>query len=131
LQANPAGHVRAIANIGDFNFVWSKDHVDIAPRDFPDANPCAVLALPDRIYVADAGTNTLTLVRPIGSCALGDDQRDVVVLFVWSEGAHVRHNRIEKRLRCLMAMAAERLDEAIFAEFFVGVIHRFGDAVSI
>jgi len=42
-------------------------HFDLAPRDFPDSNPYGVLALPDRIYVTDAGANTLNLVRPNGS----------------------------------------------------------------
>jgi hypothetical protein len=66
-KVTPSGISRDIANVGDFNYAWSQDHVDLAPRDFPDSNPYAVLALPDRVYVADAGTNTLNLISPDGS----------------------------------------------------------------
>jgi hypothetical protein len=66
LQVNPAGQIRNIANVGDFDFEWSKAHLNLA-SDFPDADPYAVLALPDRTYVADAASNTLDLVRPDGS----------------------------------------------------------------
>ena len=61
------GQVRDVANVGDFDFAWSSAHVALAPHDFPDANPYAVLALSDQLYVADAGTNTLDLVHPNGS----------------------------------------------------------------
>ena len=61
------GQIRDIANVGDFDFDWTNDHFDLAPRDFPDANPYAVLAEPGKLWVADAGANTLNLVRPNGS----------------------------------------------------------------
>ncbi len=67
LKVSQGGQVRDVANVGDFDFAWTGDHVDLAPADFPDANPYGVLALGDRIYVADAGANTLDLVRPNGS----------------------------------------------------------------
>ena len=41
--------------------------MNLAPRDFPDANPYGILAKPGRIYVTDAGANTLNIVRPNGS----------------------------------------------------------------
>jgi hypothetical protein len=66
-KGEPGGQIRDIANVGNFDFDWTNDHFNLAPRDFPDANPYAVLALPDRLYVADAGANTLNLVRPNGS----------------------------------------------------------------
>jgi sugar lactone lactonase YvrE len=56
-----------ITDIGDFDYAWSIEHTNLAPHDFPDANPYGVLALPDRLYVADAATNTLNLVKPDGS----------------------------------------------------------------
>jgi DNA-binding beta-propeller fold protein YncE len=69
-KLSSGGQIRDIANVGDFDFEWTKAHIDLAPRDFPDANPYAVLALPDKLYVADAGANTLNLVRPNGSDAI-------------------------------------------------------------
>ena len=53
--------------VGDFDFAWSNLHFDLAPRDFPDSNPYGVLALSDRIYVANAASNTLDLVHPNGT----------------------------------------------------------------
>lgn len=66
MQVSQNGQIRDLANVGNFDFDWSKAHLNLAP-DFPDADPYAVLALPDRIYVADAASNTLDLVRPDGS----------------------------------------------------------------
>jgi glucose/arabinose dehydrogenase len=67
LQVSQAGQIRDVADVGDFDFEWSKAHFNLASHDFPDANPYAVLALPDKIYIADAASNTLNLVRPDGS----------------------------------------------------------------
>lgn len=67
LKASQGGQVHEVSNVGDFNFTWSADHVDLAPNDFPDSNPYGVLALANQLYVADAGTNTLNLVKPNGS----------------------------------------------------------------
>jgi hypothetical protein len=67
VKISQGGQIRDIANVGDFDFAWTNLHFDLAPRDFPDANPYGILALPDRIYVADAGANTLNLLRPNGS----------------------------------------------------------------
>jgi hypothetical protein len=73
LKVSQGGQVRDIANVGDFDYDWSNTHFDLA-NDFPDADPYAVLALPDNLYVADAASNTLDLVRPNGSL-------DVVAFF--------------------------------------------------
>jgi DNA-binding beta-propeller fold protein YncE len=67
LKASQGGQIRDVANVGDFDFAWTTDHVDLFPKDFPDANPYGVLALGDRLYVADAAANTLNLVHPNGS----------------------------------------------------------------
>jgi len=67
LKVSQGGQVRDVANVGDFDYAWSSEHIDLAPHDFPDSNPYGVLALPGAIYVANAGTNTLDLVRPDGS----------------------------------------------------------------
>jgi hypothetical protein len=70
LQFNTGGQSRDVANVGDFDYQWAKDHINLAPRDFPDANPYGILALPSQLWVADAGSNTLDLVRPNGSIAI-------------------------------------------------------------
>ena len=67
LQVSQGGQIRDVANVGDFDYDWSKAHPNLAPHDFPDANPYAVLALPGQIYVADAASNTLNLIGPNGS----------------------------------------------------------------
>jgi glucose/arabinose dehydrogenase len=67
LKSSQAGQLRDVADVGDFDYSWSNAHFDLAPHDFPDANPYGVLALPNKIYVADAAANTLNLVQPNGS----------------------------------------------------------------
>ena len=67
IKVSQGGEVRTVADVGGFNYAWSAAHADLSPRDFPDANPYAVLALPSRLYVADAGTNTLDEVTQSGT----------------------------------------------------------------
>ena len=67
IKVSQGGQVRTVADVGDFNYEWSGAHASLSPRDFPDANPYGVLALPSRQYVVDAGTNTLDEVRADGS----------------------------------------------------------------
>ena len=67
VKCSQGGQIRDIANVGDFDFAWTNLHFDLAPRDFPDSNPYGILALPDRLYVTDAGANTLNLLHPNGS----------------------------------------------------------------
>jgi hypothetical protein len=67
LKFSQDGQMRDIANVGDVDFAWTNEHFDLAPRDFPDSNPYGLLALPGKLYVTNAGANTLDLVRPNGS----------------------------------------------------------------
>lgn len=67
LKVSQGGQTRDVAAVGDFDYDWSKAHVNLSPRDFPDSNPYGILAVPGKIYVANAGTNTLDLVSPNGS----------------------------------------------------------------
>jgi glucose/arabinose dehydrogenase len=67
LKVSQGGQARDVADVGDFDYAWSKEHIDLAPHDFPDSNPYGILALPGKIYIANAGTNTLDLLRPNGS----------------------------------------------------------------
>jgi len=67
VKFSQGGQMRDIANVGDFDFAWTNLHFDLAPRDFPDSNPYGLLALPDKLYLTDAGANTLNLLGPNGS----------------------------------------------------------------
>jgi hypothetical protein len=72
LKANPSGKARSIGDVGGFDFNYTLSCQTATPpcdpnTDFPDANPYGVLGLPGKTYVADAGANTLDLVRPNGS----------------------------------------------------------------
>jgi hypothetical protein len=81
-KTNPAGQLQSVADVGGFDYEYTQaciNHEVITPPcgpdgqanggpgQFPDANPYGVLALPGRTYVADAGSNTLDLVRANGS----------------------------------------------------------------
>jgi len=70
LKFTPSGHWKGVADVGDFDFLWTADNKDQpwAPEgQFPDANPYGLLAAPGRQFVVDAGANTLNEVRPNGS----------------------------------------------------------------
>jgi sugar lactone lactonase YvrE len=62
----PHGQVTNVSDVGDQDWTWTKHHINLAPKDFPDANPNAVLYSQGQRYVADAGANTLVRVRPGG-----------------------------------------------------------------
>ncbi len=66
LRTGFKGTTETLANVGSFDFIWTGDHSNLW-IEFPDANPYGVLALPDHIYVADAGANTLDEVLADGS----------------------------------------------------------------
>ena len=67
LKIDRSGDVQVLANVGSFDYEWATDHASLVPGQFPDANPYAVLALPDHLYVVDAATNTLDEVMPDGT----------------------------------------------------------------
>lgn len=61
IKATPSGSFRPVAGVGDFDFAWSAAHKNLNPQ-FPDSNPNALLPVGDRVYVIDAGANTLDVV---------------------------------------------------------------------
>src|SRR5262249_52452770 len=61
------GSVRDVSDIGDQDWTWTNDRIDLAPNDFPDANPNAVLYSHGHLYVADAGANLLVEVKKNGA----------------------------------------------------------------
>jgi len=62
----PGGSVTNVSDVGDQDWAWTKRHVNLAPKDFPDANPNAVLSSRGHRSVADAGANTLVTVKGNG-----------------------------------------------------------------
>jgi hypothetical protein len=65
------GRARPVTNIGNQEYAWTGDHQSLAPHDFPDSNPYAVLVTGSgsgqRTFVADAGANTINEVRRNGT----------------------------------------------------------------
>jgi hypothetical protein len=66
-EHTPGPQGRVIANVGAFDFNWSKEHKELVPEQFPDANPYAVLATGDGEWVVDAASNTVDWVSNSGS----------------------------------------------------------------
>jgi hypothetical protein len=58
--------VVSVARVGDHDWTWTSKRVNLAPQDFPDANPNTVLSTSRGTFVADAGANTLTRVLDHG-----------------------------------------------------------------
>jgi hypothetical protein len=66
IQFNPSGHARIVADVGHFDYLWTVEHQDLVPGQFPESNPYGVLAVGGTQWVADAASNTITRVRPNG-----------------------------------------------------------------
>jgi hypothetical protein len=60
------GATRIVANVGHFDFNWSKENKKLVEEQFPDANPYAVLAANGGEWVIDAASNTLDWVNRDG-----------------------------------------------------------------
>lgn len=60
------GHERILADVGDADFSWAGKHKKLVPKQFPDANPNALIQVGSTTYVADAGSNTLDAVDSHG-----------------------------------------------------------------
>ncbi|HEY5990826.1 MAG TPA: ScyD/ScyE family protein [Streptosporangiaceae bacterium] len=63
----PNGSVTDVSDVGDQDWTWTSTRIDLAPNDFPDANPNAVLYSGGHRYVVDAGANTLGEVKRNGA----------------------------------------------------------------
>ena len=61
------GSTKDVSAVGDQDWTWTSTRVDLAPNDFPDANPNAVLSSRGQIYVVDAAANTLVRVQRNGT----------------------------------------------------------------
>jgi hypothetical protein len=54
----PSGWVRNVSDVGDQDWTWTSTRINLAPNDFPNANPNAVLYSGGHRYIVDAGANT-------------------------------------------------------------------------
>lgn len=63
INVEPDGDKERVANVGRYEYGWTSRHASLSPRDFPDSNPYGVLATGGRVFVVDAGANTLNEVR--------------------------------------------------------------------
>jgi len=61
------GSARNISDVGDQDWTWTSTRIPLAPHDFPDANPNAVLYSGGHRYVVDAGANILAEVKRNGA----------------------------------------------------------------
>jgi hypothetical protein len=59
-------HSKVVADVGDWDYVWTAIHQDLVPDQFPDANANALTVLGNTTYVVDAGANTLSAVDQRG-----------------------------------------------------------------
>jgi len=66
IVANTTGQWHTAGNVGDRDYAWSRNHKNLVPGQFPDANPYGVLALAGTRWVVDAGANTLDRVTASG-----------------------------------------------------------------
>lgn len=69
LRLSQGGNWMPTADVGGYDYLWTGQNANqpFAPLgQFPDANPYAVLSLPGRDYVADAGANTIDEVDENG-----------------------------------------------------------------
>ena len=62
---------------------------------------------------------------------LGDDEGDVVVLFVGTEALDFLNNSSERGLATQFAMTLQGFDKALFAKLFVAGVICFGYAVCV
>lgn len=59
-------HSKVVADVGDWDYVWTAIHQDLVPDQFPDANANALTVLGNTTYVVDAGANALSAVDQRG-----------------------------------------------------------------
>jgi sugar lactone lactonase YvrE len=63
----PNGSARNVSDVGGQDWTWTSTRINLAPNDYPDANPNDVLYSGGHRYVVDAGANILTKVKRNGA----------------------------------------------------------------
>jgi hypothetical protein len=59
IKVTGPGKFKTIAPVGKVDWQWTVDHQNLAPNDFPDCNPYAILADEHGQWVIDAASNTI------------------------------------------------------------------------
>jgi len=67
VKVAPYRPLRDVSDVGDQDYAWTATRIELAPKDFPDANPNNVLASHGHRYVVDAGANLLVDVKRDGT----------------------------------------------------------------
>jgi hypothetical protein len=70
IKVSRHGDWKDVADVGHVDWLWSIDHQDLVPGQFPDANPYGVYASRWGQWVVDAATNTIDLVRRNGQVSV-------------------------------------------------------------
>jgi hypothetical protein len=67
IRGSVNGSWHTVADVGHRDFVWTSQHKNLVPDQFPDANPYGVYAASnDQQWVVDAGANTIDRVDARG-----------------------------------------------------------------
>jgi hypothetical protein len=66
-RATPSGKVKVVGDVGHADFVWTSEHADLVPGQFPETNPYAVLGVSGGAWVVDAAANTIDWVSKQGT----------------------------------------------------------------
>ena len=66
-QVRHNGSTKDLSDVGDQAWTWTSTRINLAPHDFPDANPNVVLYSRGKLYVVDAGANILVRVKRNGT----------------------------------------------------------------
>jgi hypothetical protein len=67
IRASVNGTWHTVANVGHRNFIWTGQHKNLVPGQFPDSNPYGVFAKSNREqWVVDAGANTINRIDARG-----------------------------------------------------------------
>ena len=66
IRASRDGSWTSVADVGHRDFVWTSNHQNKVPGQYPDANPYGVLAGPTTQWVVDSGSNTIDRVDSSG-----------------------------------------------------------------
>jgi hypothetical protein len=68
LDVSRPSRITPIAHPGEVDYAWTERHKDLAPNDFPEANPYNVIPGPGGgFYLVDAASNTLDYVSANGA----------------------------------------------------------------
>jgi hypothetical protein len=71
IEFNSSGQGHTVLDVGKFDFQWTKEHKELVPEQFPDANPYAILGTKWGGLLVDAAANTLDLISPSGHITIG------------------------------------------------------------